>query len=127
MNFELSPSEFTDFDDKLGLFSYEPEPFEFLTVKEKTHIEHSCSDSSCLPKIFVKFILADTIYEYERQAYTSFTLLGDVGGFNSAIFIFPTFLMSHYSSRMYNSSVSTEIPVKKKNKIKQQNDLTSKL
>ena len=34
----------------------------------------------------------------ERSAYTLFTLLGDFGGFQGAIIIFPSFLMSFYSS-----------------------------
>ena len=42
---------------------------------------------------------------FERQAYTWFTLIGDVGGFNSAIAIIPTFLISFYSDRMFKSSI----------------------
>ena len=35
--------------------------------------------------------------------------------------------MSYYSSRMYSSSIATEIPVKTKNRRKQQSDLQKKL
>ena len=42
---------------------------------------------------------------YERSAYTLLALLGDIGGFNSAIIILPTFLMSFYNPRMYQASL----------------------
>ncbi len=44
--------------------------------------------------------------------YTIFTLLGDIGGFNGAIMIFPAYLMSFYSSRMYQNEISEELPVR---------------
>ena len=59
--------------------------------------------------------LSDIKRTYERQAYTFMTLLGDIGGFNSAILVFPVFLMAWYSEKMYQSSVYQELPVKKKN------------
>ena len=62
----------------------------------------------------VVFELSDIKRTYERQAYTFMTLLGDIGGFNSAILVFPVFLMAWYSERMYQSSVYQELPVKKK-------------
>ena len=45
-------------------------------------------------------------------------LIGDVGGFNSAIILFPTFIMSFFSSRIFNSSVYSDMPKKKKHKKK---------
>ena len=44
-------------------------------------------------------------YIYERSVYTFFALLGDVGGFNGAIIILPTFVMAIYSERMYQGSI----------------------
>ena len=44
--------------------------------------------------------------EYSRTAYTFFILLGDVGGFNGAIIIFPAFVFSFYSASMYEKSLS---------------------
>ena len=41
-------------------------------------------------------------------------LIGDIGGFNGAIIMFPAFLLAWYSERMYQSSVYQELPVKKK-------------
>ena len=32
MSFSISPSEFYDNDDAIGLFSYDPEPFEFFSI-----------------------------------------------------------------------------------------------
>lgn len=42
---------------------------------------------------------------YERSAYTLLALLGDIGGFNGAIIILPTYLMSFYNPRMYQASL----------------------
>ena len=41
-------------------------------------------------------------------------LLGDIGGFNGAIFIFPAFLLSWYNEKMFTSSLYEELPVKQK-------------
>ena len=59
-----------------------------------------------MPKSAVIFELADTKIIYERQVYTFFTMLGDLGGFNGAIVIFPAFVMSWYSEKMYQKSIS---------------------
>ena len=60
--------------------------------------------------------LSNKKYLYERSVYTLFTLIGDVGGFNGAIVIFPTFFMAIYSERMFKGSISEEIPARKKRK-----------
>ena len=39
--------------------------------------------------------------------------MGDVGGFNGAVIIFPSFLMSWYASRKFNASIYEEMPIKK--------------
>jgi len=60
----------------------------------------------------------------ERAAYTFFTVLGDLGGFNGAIVIFPAYIMSYYSQQMYNKSVAAETPIRraaKRNKQKKSN------
>ena len=41
------------------------------------------------------------------------TLIGDVGGFNAAIILLPAYVMSYYSARMYEESISQEIPVRR--------------
>ena len=69
---------------------------------------------SQLPGFRVDINLSDKIKTQERQAYDAFTLLGDLGGFNAAIILFPSYLMAFYSARMYNNSVYEQMLVKKK-------------
>lgn len=61
-------------------------------------------------------MLSDTLYQSERQVYTLFTLIGDVGGFNAAVIILPAYLLSIYSDKMYKASIQKEIPVRSANK-----------
>ena len=55
--------------------------------------------------ISISMQLSENKYIYERSVYTFFTLIGDVGGFNGAIIILPTFVMAIYSKRMYKGSI----------------------
>ena len=66
-----------------------------------------------LPEVEITIVLGDTMNEYSRKAYTFFTLLGDVGGFNGAIIIFPAFVFSFYSASMYAKSISDGTLVRK--------------
>jgi len=45
--------------------------------------------------------LANKKHSFERGVYNVYTLLADVGGFNVAIGILPTFFMSWYAQKMY--------------------------
>ena len=56
----------------------------------------------------------------ERQTYTFFTLLGDLGGFNAAIIIFPSYVMSFYSERMFQSALAGEVPIRKRKRNKKE-------
>ena len=49
-------------------------------------------------------------------------MLGDIGGFNGAIIIFPSYLMSWYAKRMFNASIYEEMPVKKQRSKKRGKD-----
>ena len=60
--------------------------------------------------------LDDTTKVYKRTAYTFFSLLGDVGGFNAAIIIFPSYFMSSFSSNKYSQAVYKGVPVRKTKK-----------
>ena len=40
------------------------------------------------------------------------TMLGDVGGFNEAVIIFPSIIVAYFSERMYRKEIAGEIPVK---------------
>ena len=66
----------------------------------------------------MRFQLSHNKYIYERSVYTFFSLIGDVGGFNGAIVILPTFLMAIYSERMYQGSIQSEILARKSKKSK---------
>lgn len=57
--------------------------------------------------------LSDNLYQSERQIYTIFTMISDMGGFNSAVTLLPAFLLSIYSSQMYAASLKSEIPVRR--------------
>ena len=41
------------------------------------------------------------------------TLIGDVGGFNGAIVVFPTILLAGFSERMYRKAIAEDMPFKK--------------
>ena len=66
----------------------------------------------------ISIIQSDKKKTYERTTWTFFSFIGDVGGFNGAIGIFPTLIMSYYSSRMYQASVFNDVPVTSKSKSK---------
>ena len=47
---------------------------------------------------------------YSRKAYTLFDLLGDFGGFNEAFFMIIGSVLAVYSARLYEDSISRELP-----------------
>ena len=81
--------------------SSEPDPYEFLTF-DKQDISDDVVEYTY---IGVRISISDNKYKSERSVYTFFTLIGDVGGFNSAIIILPGYLMAKYSAKMYSSSI----------------------
>ena len=119
--FELKPNIFEASDDKLGMFHSEPEEYSFLTVHKWSEIKRLSKDG--LPRFVVDFRLADEKVILERQVYSFFTFIGDFGGFNGAIIMFPAFFISFYTVRMYETSIYSELPVKKKKKPKVKNTL----
>ena len=54
-------------------------------------------------------------------------LIGDVGGFNSAMILIPNLLMSYFSFAMYKWAITEEMPVKKTQKMKKRNSMLTKL
>ena len=107
---EIGPNEFSDFNDKVGLISQEVEPYEFGSIMD---VKESKGTS-----MNISLIQSDKKKTYERTTWTFFSFIGDVGGFNGAIGIFPTFIMSYYSSHMYQASVFNDVPVTSKRKSK---------
>ena len=117
MTFGLGFDEFHDKTDPIGIVDLDVEPFGFLSTKSFsnsfTSLPVAYANSTAL---VVDIKLDDTSKIYERTAYTFFMLIRDVGGFNGAIIIFPTFLMSHFSANKYSQAVYKGVPIKKKNK-----------
>ena len=72
-----------------------------------------------LPKHSYSIHLSPYQLKMERTFYSFFTLLGDIGGFNGAIIIFPTFIMQFYSEHAYKMASSDQIPIRKSRKKKE--------
>ena len=56
--------------------------------------------------------LSDKKRQFERTVYSVIDLLGDAGGFYGAIVSVFSSIVSWYSTRMYQASISNEMPVK---------------
>ena len=112
----MAKNEFVDHKEILGLFESEPEPFTFLSIDK---IEKDVIDNSPYPEISLQIKLSNKIHTYERQIYTIFTVVSDIGGFYGAIVIIPTFFVQFYSSRLFSASLQKELPVRRtKRKLK---------
>ena len=98
----LAENEFLNQDDYVGFLTREPEPQTFLSHESQVFSQERSDGEASL---YIKFSLSENKHIYERDVYALFTLIGDVGGFNGAIVILPSFLMAIYSNRMYQSSI----------------------
>ena len=105
---ELSPRAFEDRDDIVGLLESDPEPFEFL---EEEGLTKETLPGTGYKTIDFAMQVGRKQTKIERQVYSIFALIGDAGGFNSAIIFFPYYFMSFYSSRMYQRAIASEVPV----------------
>ena len=135
--YQLQPNEFTDQTDLIGFFKLDQDPDKFLSVNQfKTQItssnvrqavtldmredpeieEKSSENQIALPGLEIRITLSDQMMTAERSQYTFFTLLGDLGGFNGAIIIFPAYIMSIYSSKMYQQDVTAQTSVRRRRK-----------
>ena len=114
--FTLSVNKFYDYSDQVGLFEQDFEPYTYLTIdtRDKEKVPKTSEDD--IPTLVIEFMLSEQFSERERTAYTFMTLIGDIGGFNGAIIIFPGLFMNWYSSKMFDAAIASEIPSKKKNK-----------
>ena len=119
----LAPNEFYDYNDYFGLFEYDPEPHNFLSMETSESLVAnlvgqnttglSYPDSQeILPISEIKFILSDNKRLIERHAYTFMILVGDIGGFTGAIISLPAILLSWYSNRVFTASVFSKLPIK---------------
>ena len=110
---DLAQNELVDKDDYIGFLLSDPDPINFLSTDSQTITEYDI-DSEAEVRIVIQ--LSANKYIYERSVYTFFMLIGDVGGFNAAIIILPTYVMAFYNKRMYEGSISEEIPARKSKK-----------
>ena len=58
-----------------------------------------------LPNVKISVVLSNVLHQTERKVYSVFTMIGDIGGFNGAIIILPSYILASYSARMYSSSI----------------------
>ena len=65
-----------------------------------------------VPRVSIRLVMADEKVTIEREVYTFFTFIGDIGGFNGAILMFPAFFVSRYTAKMYETTIYSELPVK---------------
>ena len=116
MQVELSPSEFVDINDPVQFFPSSPEPYSYLQYDVHNYI----SKVSRGVMHSVDISLSDKFWNIERQRYSMMNVLGDFGGFNDGLVIFPSALMGIYSSYFFTRMVAKEVPVKtRRNKKKQ--------
>ena len=92
MTYKLALNEYTDNNDSFGFLSSANEPYSFMSVDSLEKQIDISTDP--WPHFEIRLELADVKYESERQVYTFFTLIGDIGGFNGAIIILPAYLMA---------------------------------
>ena len=139
---KIQVNEFVDINDYFGVFVPEPEPDVFFsidsiipkvetapfnlhgwnaTASQEIISELEAKNSSGtvpLPKHSYRIQLSPNQLKMERKFYSFFTLLGDIGGFNGAIIIFPAFIMQYYSEHAYQMANSEQVPVRKSRKKK---------
>ena len=130
----LEPNEFTDYTDPVGFLDAEIEPQKFLTtgdLNSKNYVSDTINDYrprykdrpfDALPITSVEIYLGGKKNIYERSKYTIFTLLGDLGGFYSAIVLIPSSFMSLYASKILTQSLSSQTPTVSKNSKKSKHE-----
>ena len=75
-----------------------------------------------LPKLEIEMVLSDKLYKFERARYNLLMLAGDLGGFNSAMTLIPSFILSFYTPVMLQGSIASktasQLNARKKNRSK---------
>ena len=103
-------NKFTDNDNGFGIFDKDIEPVKFLSFTDRTISTNSIN--SVIPDFKLIFTLSDSETILIRESYSLMMMVGDIGGFNGAIIIIPTFLMLFYSERMFKLAITSNIPVR---------------
>ena len=83
--YSIETNEFTDNNDYIGFLSSDPEPLNFMSFQEDNVNEPPHPQT----QFSIQFTLSQTHTTYTRKVYTFMTLIGDIGGFNGAIFLLP--------------------------------------
>ena len=109
----------------IGFLDPEPSQAKFFSLSDAVSESAMKKVKGKKSPIRVEFVLNLSEKEqiYERNAYNMFTLIGDIGGFNGAIVILPSYLMSIYSSQMFKMALSQDFKVHKSKKSKKKNRL----
>ena len=99
----MSPNEFTNKRDAFGLLQTVPETQNYLRLEKSENVSYvqSLEQMGINTWYALKIELSDLTLIQERESYTFMTLMADFGGFNDAIVLIFTVLMSSYNSRMF--------------------------
>ena len=111
LQIQLSQNEYVNNNDAVGFLTSEADPITFLTYELQKEAEKEKLGPF---GVTVTVALSNLKYQYERNVYTFFSLIGDVGGFNGAIVILPTLVITIYSEKMYKGDITEQIPTRKK-------------
>lgn len=93
------------------------DPVTFLTTAsideriDRGKPKHNTVDGHNYNHISIEIAMTNTKWIHKREAYTIFNLLEDFGGFTGSIVMVFSFVMSFYSERMYQDSISKERPL----------------
>ena len=107
VDIDLALNEYVGNDDPIGLFPTDPAKDEFLSIENIDKVANGNEDTTT-----IRINLSDKKWTHERQVYNLMTLIGDFGGFNSAITIIPALIMSYFSEMMFKWSVASNMPIK---------------
>ena len=112
---QLSLNELIDRNDYFGLLYSDPDPKPFFNLEllKPSGSERINKRQEIVHKPVI-FSLSDVKKTYEREVYTFMEALGDFGGFNDGIMLFPAILMQIYSSKMYSQALFSLLPIKKR-------------
>ena len=83
----------------------EPEPVSFFNIEYKGISYSSYYEDVLSLKYTTTFMLSDVSKTYEREVYSFMEALGDFGGFNDGIVLFPAIFMSIYAEKMFHQNL----------------------
>ena len=116
----LSYNELTLEDDNIGLYSTESETTHYFSYS-------SLGEGNWhfwAPEYDFEFqiLMSQNKKVEKRKAYTLFTLLSDIGGFNDGLYMMISIPLSFYSSAMYSRHIANLFTVRPKQKGRRKKD-----